>query len=106
MKQYQVVDGTSYDARTPKDLVLLLEKIRANHQRIRLFYGDPKTGKVWDEAFPERGTLGRSMGSIKIPLLIKTARSWGGEAILDHCIIRVEESTGGKILWQHARFNG
>lgn len=100
-KQYQVVNGTSYDARTPNDLVDLLEKARQNHHRIRLFYGDATTGRAWDEGIPERGTLGRSFGPIKAPLLIKTVRSWGGEHILDHCIVRVEESPGGKVLWKH-----
>lgn len=100
-KQYQMVNGTYYDARTREDLIALLEKVRQNHQRIRLFYGDAATGKAWDDGFPERGTLGRSMGPTKVPLLIKTVRSWGGEAILDHCIVRVEESCGGKVLWKH-----
>lgn len=96
------VNGTSYHDETPDDLIDLLEKVRVSRQRIQLFYGDRKTGQAWPPSYAaERGRIGRSMGPQKIPLLIKTSRSLGGEGILDHCIVEVQESVGGKTLWKH-----
>lgn len=100
-KKYREHNGTSYDNRTPMSLILILEEIRSRGTRIRLMYGDVITGKMWDEGIQERGTIGRSTGSVKIPLLIKTSRSFGGGGILDHCILQVRESKGGRVLWTH-----
>lgn len=99
-KSYVEVNGTSYDSRTPKLVIDLLEKARQTKQRVRLFYGDPKTGKKWADPIANRGTIGRSTGSQKIPLLVKNSRSMGGEAILDYCIVEIQESAGGIVLYR------
>lgn len=98
-KEYKVVNDTSYDSRTPDDLVRLLEKVRLEKMRIVIVYGDVETCKPWEEVIANRGRIGRSSGSVKIPILIKTDRSMGGEGILDHCIIQIKESLGGKVLY-------
>jgi len=49
------------------------------------------------------GTVGRSTGTNKIPLLIKTKRSFGGGAILDHCIVKI--MVGGRTVLQHPKFH-
>jgi len=104
-KTYQVINDTWYDCRTPADLIKVLERVRQDHTRIHLYYGDTDTGRVWEEGTQkEMGTLGRSMGPIKIPLLIRTSRSMGGEAILDHCILQIRKSPisrSGELLYQH-----
>ena len=102
-KQYNVVNDTAYDSRTPTDLVALLERLRQNKTRCVFVYGNVETGVPWGESTLDRGTIGRSMGSYKIPLLIRTSRSMGGEGILDHCILQVRESKGGKVLYQRTR---
>jgi hypothetical protein len=100
MKDYQEVNGTFYDATTNKDVINVLENARANNTRIILDYGDVKTGKSWNEIFDVTGRIGRSTGSIKIPLLIHNRRSMGGGAILDNCIIGIKESKGKRVLYQ------
>lgn len=88
-KTYQIVNGTSYDNRTPKIVIDWLETSRERRQRIRLFLGDTKNGRDWKELHDIIGVVSRSTGSIKIPLLIKTSRAYGGGAILDYCIVRI-----------------
>lgn len=90
MKDYKVVNGISFDQRTPNQVCNILANYCGNrNQRVRLFYGDTTTGKDWFECYDTIGYIGRSTGTIKIPLLIATSRSLGGGAILDHCIVKI-----------------
>lgn len=100
-KEYKIVNGTSYDIRTPDIVVAILERSRREKLRLIITYGDTETGKVWaDWGIPFRGHIGRSIGEYKIPLIIKTSRSLGGEAILDYCIVKIVESKGGRVLYE------
>lgn len=81
--------GTYYHVETPRAVIDSLERAMDTGARLRLFVGDPKTGRDWCEEFEVCGTVGRSMGPIKIPLLIKTPRSTGGGAIMDDNILRI-----------------
>ena len=83
-------NGTTYNDATPLDVIKWLETSRERRQRLRLFYGDTVTGICWNDEFDTIGHVGRSTGSVKIPLLIKNNRSFGGAGILDHCIIRID----------------
>ena len=98
--RYKIFNGTAYHEDTPDELVLLFEKLRAEHTRIILDYGDVKTGKSWGEMYDISGSIGRSNGDIKVPILIHNARSMGGGAILDHCILSVKTSKGRNTLYQ------
>ncbi len=87
---YQMLDnGTCYHQETDETVVRVLERARANGSRVRIFYGDAKTGKCWNDENDVTGTIGRSTGTIQIPLLIPNRRSMGGGGILDHCIVRI-----------------
>jgi hypothetical protein len=82
-------DGTK-DVRgaTPDAIISALESARLSGAHVRMFYGD-EHGRDWCEEWEVSGTIGRSTGRIKIPLIIKTSRSSGGPAILDNCIVRL-----------------
>jgi hypothetical protein len=99
-KRYKVLNGTYYDHRTPDDLIRILESARMLGTRLILIYGNKETGAIWESATPQRGNIGRSAGNIKVPLLVRSKRSPGGEAILDHCILEVKASPGGRVLWK------
>lgn len=45
------------------------------------------------------------MGPVKVPLILPLSRSICGGAILDHCIVRIRHSSGGKVLWQHPNYH-
>lgn len=100
--QYKELNGTSYNIKTSDSICQLLEKLRQDHTRVCFHWGNTKTGEDWADVYDVTGTIGRSNGTIKIPLLIQTARSLGGGAILDHCIVKIELSTKPHtILYKH-----
>lgn len=74
-------------------------------QRVRLFYGDTQTGKAWPEENEVCGYIGRSSGSVKVPLLIANRRSMGGGSILDHCIVAIVCTGSGLFLYRHQTFD-
>lgn len=88
-KNYKVANGTFYHENTSDSVIRILENARINHERIRIFYGDVNTGRDWMEIYDTMGTVGRSCGSVKIPLLLNKRTSNGGGAILDHCIVKI-----------------
>lgn len=103
-KSYNVVNGTSYHQDTPQAVIDVLESVRNNDTRIRLFLGDVHTGRSWNEEYDVMGTIGRSTGPVKVPLIINNARSTGGPAILDHCIVRIIETKTKRVLYTHPKF--
>ena len=107
MKEYRVVNGTSYDPRTPEVVIRVLEAARASRTRLHISFGETSgadAGRDWLEEFDCYGYIGRSMGPIKVPLLIANRRSRGGGALLDHCIVRIRSSAGGQVLYQHPAY--
>ncbi len=105
MPEYQIVNGTSYHVETTADVIEVLERARQNRTRITISYGDAATGKDWLEEFDIAGYVGRSIGPIKVPLLIANRRSTGGGAVLDHYIVRIRQSAGGRVLYQHPAYH-
>jgi hypothetical protein len=101
--QYKEVNGTSYHKNTPQQVIDILERARENRTRLLFDFGDTKTGKSWGEVYDIRGTIGRSTGTIKIPLLIKTTRSFGGGGLLDHCIIKITNIKTKQVLYNIAK---
>lgn len=96
--------GTWFDPDTHMEVRRQLELARKGGYRLSVMYGDRETGQAWGDR-PQRGEIARSMGPLKVPLLIKNASSTGGEAILTACIVKINASPGGRLLWQHPDFN-
>ena len=108
MKEYKTINGTSFDVRTLGEIVDILEDARKSKTRLHVSLGKtegPEAGKDWLEENDVYGFIGRSSGSIKIPLLIYNRISRGGTGLLDHCIVRIRTSSGGRILWQHPSYH-
>lgn len=74
-------------------------------ERVRVWYGDTETGLAWLEEYDVKGTIGRSTGEKKIPLLVNNARSMGGGALLDHCIVRIDSIADHRTLYKHPTFS-
>ena len=105
MKTYKLINGTSFDERTPDEVIRVLESARQNRSRLHISLGDTASGRDWLEEFETHGYVGRSLGPMKVPLLVANRRSLGGGSILDHCIVRIRESAGGRVLWQHPDYH-
>jgi hypothetical protein len=108
MKTYRLENGTSYDQRTPDEVIRVLENARFNRTRLHISLGEtegPNQGKDWLEEWDVVGYIGRSIGPVKVPLLVANRRSLGGGAILTHCIVRIRESAGGRLLYQHPKYH-
>lgn len=80
--------GTWFDYSTPTKIRTILEQYRKEGGRLRLFYGDTQTGRCWMEENDVLGKIGRSTGTMKIPLLIAEGEC-GGPGILDSCVVRI-----------------
>lgn len=107
IKNYNVVNGTSYDSRTPDGVIRVLEQVRLNRTRLHVSLGHTDGAKIgldWLEEFESHGYIGRSTVPIKVPLLVANRRSLGGGALLDYCIVRIRQSVGERVLWQHLAY--
>jgi hypothetical protein len=101
IKYARLPSGTCYHQETPEKVIRILEQLRNRGAEIRIFYGDTQTGQSWHDEFDVVGRIGRSTGSIKIPLLVPMG-DCGGPGLLDHCIIRIDSHDG--TLYQHKKF--
>ena len=92
---------------TPRKVVEILEAARQDGRlsRIRLSYGDAKTGKDWLEEHDVEGYVGRSTGRDKVPLLLANSKSTGGGAILDQCIVRIRTASSLLTIWKHPNYH-
>jgi len=80
--------GTHFRLETPDAVVEVLD----NRFRIAVVYqGD---------SVPEYGRVGRSMGSIKIPILLHNTRSTGGSGICTTIIREIRTTDGGRVLYR------
>lgn len=97
--------GTNYQEGTPGMVIHYLERARAEGFRIRLSYGDTKTGEDWGETSDVEGYVSRSMGPSKIPILLHNSRSRGGAAISTASIVRIVKAKGKGLLCEHPNYH-
>ena len=103
MKQYKVVEGVSFSEETNDTVINVLLDAMKHKDRIRIFLGDAESGTDWCETFDTMGTVGLSYGPNKVPLLIHSIRSMGGDAILTDSIVKITRNK--KVIYQHPKYN-
>ena len=83
----------------------LLTLLSHSSRRIRIWYGDTETGRSWNEEHHVTGTVGRSTGTKKIPLILPNRRCSGGPSISDSSIIRIDDTNCRETLYKHPNFH-
>lgn len=104
-KIYKRCDGIYYHAETTDEMIKILHNIRKLGTRVRFHWGDIKTGRDWGDDYGVKGTIGNSMGPIKIPILIYNRRSTGGGALLEAHCVKITETKGGRVIYQHPKYH-
>jgi len=103
MKDYKVVDGVSFYEETNESVINILLDAMKHKDRIRIFFGDAESGTDWCETYDTMGTIGTSCGMTKVPLLIHSVRSMGGDAILTDSIVKITRNK--KVIYKHPNYN-
>ena len=103
MKDFKVVNGVSFYEGTKESVINILLDAMKHKDRIRIFFGDAENGTDWCEAFDTMGTIGLSCGTAKVPLLIHSVRSMGGDAISTDSIVKITRNK--KVIYQHPNYN-
>jgi hypothetical protein len=83
-------------------VIKILEEARESGRVLRIHYGDRATGKDWLDEYDVEGTVGRSMGPVKIPLLICPGEC-GGPGMLDDAIVKIR--SGDRTIYQHRKYH-
>lgn len=100
MRLYMTMNDTQtwFESETPYKVRTILERYRRSGKEIRIFYGNPKTGCDLLEEFDTVGTIGRSSGAMKVPLLV--IDELGGSAISTKNIVRLMDVASGNELYR------
>jgi hypothetical protein len=91
---------TYFDPGTDPAVAKVLERYRKNEKKLRVFCGDTTTGRDWLEECDVIGTIGRSSGSQKVPLLVPPGESYGA-AISTACVLRLVDWETGRDQYRH-----
>lgn len=94
---------TYFDPGTEPDAARVLEMCRRGGQKVRLMLGDTTTGKPWLLEHDIVGRIGRSTGTLKVPLLIESGAG-GGVAILTNSLLGIIDWETGQNLYRHPAF--
>lgn len=86
--------GLWFKSETPAEVRRIIDHAYRTGLRVRLFHGDTETGRAWPEEWHTIGTISRSTGQVKDPLLIERRNSSGGMALLDSVIVGIQTGPG------------
>ena len=103
MKQYKIVEGISFEENTNERVIEILLDAMNRRERIRVFYGDTKSGRDWCETYDTIGTIGTSCGKTKVPLMIHSIRTMGGDAILTENIVKITRNK--RVVYKQHNYN-
>lgn len=101
--QSPMAHTTYFDPGTDAKAAKILESCRTHRQKIRLILGDTCSGEPWLGEHDVVGRIGRSMGTLKVPLLIEPDAQ-GGSAILCACILAIVDWASGHFLYRHSAY--
>ena len=83
---------TYFDPGTDAKAAKVLESCRTRERKVRLILGDTSTGEPWLEEHDVVGRIGRSTGSLKVPLLIEPGEHGGSAIPVSYTHLRAHET--------------
>jgi len=95
---------TYFDPATAPKAARVLERCREERTKVRLILGDTATGRTWLDEHDVVGRIGRSTGTLKVPLLIEPGAD-GGTAILTACLLAIIDWGSGEFLFRHPKYH-
>lgn len=101
--QSPLTRGTYFDPGTDAKAAKVLECCRIEERKVRLILGDTHTGDPWLEEHDVVGRIARSVGTLKVPLLIEPGEHGGGAILCAHLLAIVDRSSGD-FLYRHAAY--
>jgi hypothetical protein len=107
-KPFKALDGTYYDPDTPDQVVKILEAARRSALRLRLFYGDPATGKAEPQKLDVLGTISRTNAPYRRAKLVANATAAGGGdggVIPTASIVAIKGVQGHTWIYRHPGFS-
>lgn len=97
--------GSLYPVGTSKDVIHNLDSLASNEIRVKIAYGDPITGRDWQQEFETTGYVTRTMGA-HVALLVHNARSMGGSPIYSDSIVRITSTRkSGRVFYEHPLYH-
>jgi hypothetical protein len=99
-----IIQGITYNC--DQEMAERLHAIKVSGERVRFYWGDPETGLDWDEEYDIKGRIGNSTGTVKIPILVYSRRSYGGGAIMCGNIVKITETVKPyKVIYEHPTYH-
>ncbi|MBB4730507.1 hypothetical protein [Xanthomonas arboricola] len=95
---------TYFDPHTEPAVRRVLETCRLAHTVVRLILGNRHTGQPWLEEHDVVGTIGRSTGLLKVPLLVPRGE-YGGGGILSANVLGIVDWISGKLRYRHPDYH-
>jgi len=96
--------GTWFKKDTRDAVKKVIDRLIHTGETVRVFYGDSETGKSSMNEFDMIGTVGRSSGVLKVPLLLSQSDGFG-DPMQDDRIIRIIRVGDHKNLYKHPGFH-
>lgn len=97
------INETWHDPRALPEVCKVIDRCIKNGTRVRLFYGDTDTGQDWGEQNDVLGTISRTSGILKKPILVSEGECFGF-TILEGCLIKIMDADTRRVLWVHERY--
>lgn len=94
---------TFFEFGTDPTVKKVIENLMHKDEMIRLMVGDPETGVDSCSEFEVVGFVGRSCGSMKVPLISEPGENFGGP-ISTSRVLRILRVRDGKELYRHPKY--
>lgn len=91
-------------ARAPAEVLKMLEDCRIARTRVRLFYGDPQTGRDHLEEHDTMGRIGQLEGDLTTLRLLSDDED-GGVPILADSVVRILDLRSKQDLYRHPQYH-